>query len=106
MIILNEDKTMKEGQVLKYTKAIDIVPLLKEKKIISVQYNGPEMQFGYESGGLYEFEWGGGTMLFVKGNYFLRIFIKSITSIEHDVSKRYLYINMKPGQNVKIIYEK
>jgi hypothetical protein len=105
VIIFNEGKTLKEDQVLKYTKAIDIVPLLKEKKISSVEYTGQEVQFGYEGTGRYKFEWGGATILFVKGDYFLRIFIKSITSIEHDVSKHYLYINMKPGQYVRIVYE-
>jgi hypothetical protein len=107
MIVFDTSKkSLKEDRIIKFTKPIDIVPVLKEKKIISVEYSGPEIQFGYESSGLYQFEWGGGTMLFVKGDYFLRIFIKSITGIEQDVPKHCFDINLKPGQYVKIIYER
>ena len=104
MIILSETKCQaREAKSVEVFKNLaELRTYLENAKIYHVTVEGIDVTSGFESGGMVEFQYGGSTLLFQKGDWWVRIVVSQIQSMSVRKSTNDVFILTKRGITLRI----
>jgi len=106
MIVYTEKTVMKEEKPDTIFKtAEELKDYLNKCKIYDVCLEVGECQCGIKSGGLFEFQWGGSTLYFGKGDFYFRVYAAQIKQMRGYRKSNSVFIETKKGGLVHITCE-
>ena len=106
MQVLKEAKTD-----IVFRTAEELRVYLSKAKIYHVKCSGgsdaaPDFSCNFESGGLFDFQWGGSTLFFKKGDYWVRVFVAQIKAMYTlRISMNTVVIQTAKGSKIHITCE-